>query len=189
MSLKERIDKLKPYLLAYNVSMEDGVQYAVLRVPQNWTIPAEDIDKTYGVKVRAIDGGTCFLADINDGHEVLFDSLDHVVELNVKIQERMALLKTKVEELKKLFISEDLERLKTLEFTFKPQKKGAKKSTKPAVDVSAGIDPPSDPAALAEIQVPEATPVTEAVIPELEKPKNDSNGGSLIDFVEDSIEQ
>lgn len=182
MSLKERIDKLKPYLLAYNVSMEDGVQYAVLRVPQNWTIPAEDIDKTYGVKVRAIDGGTCFLADINDGHEVLFDSLDHVVELNVKIQERMALLKTKVEELKKLFISEDLDRLKTLEFTFKPQKKGVKKSAKPAVEVAV------DPAALTEIQVPEAAYGAEA-IPEPEKPKKDSNGGSLMDFVEDSIEQ
>ena len=29
MALKERIEKLKPYLLVYNVSMEDGVQYAV----------------------------------------------------------------------------------------------------------------------------------------------------------------
>lgn len=174
MALNERIQKLKPYLLVYNVSIEDGVQYAVLKMPEKWSVPSNEIDKAYGVKVRAIEGGICFLADIDAGQDTLFDSLDYVVNLNVKMQERVALLKQKVDELKEIFMKEDLEKLKTIEFTFPPQKKGkggtSQKKGKPQVE--------EKPEPVVEEPVKEE-PVVE------EKPVEENNG--LMDFVENSI--
>lgn len=177
MALNERIQKLKPYLLVYNVSIEDGVQYAVLKMPEKWSVPSNEIDKAYGVKVRAIEGGICFLADIDAGQDTLFDSLDYVVNLNVKMQERVSLLKQKVDELKEIFMKEDLEKLKTIEFTFPPQKKGKAGASqkKPKPQVEEKVEP------VVEEKPLEAEPVVE------EKPAEENNG--LMDFVENSIAQ
>lgn len=174
MALNERIQKLKPYLLVYNVSIEDGVQYAVLKMPEKWSVPSNEIDKAYGVKVRAIEGGICFLADIDAGQDTLFDSLDYVVNLNVKMQERVALLKQKVDELKEIFMKEDLEKLKTIEFTFPPQKKGKSGTSQKKGKPQAEEKP--------ELVVEE--PVKEGPVAE-EKPVEENNG--LMDFVENSI--
>ena len=167
MALRDRIEKLKPYLLVYNVSMEDGVQYAVLRIPKNWSVPVQEIKNAYGVEVRNIEGGICFLAEIDKGSDVLFDSLEYAVDLNVRLLERAELLKEKVEELKNIFLTEkSIEKLKTIEFVFKPRKKGTTKA-KPAVD-----KPQEE--------------VNEVVVKE--EPK-DSGDTGLMDFVEKSIEE
>lgn len=178
MALSDRIEKLKPYLLVYNVSIEDGVQYAVLRIPEKWSIPTEEIDKAYGVKVRKIDGGICFLADIEAGQDSLFDSLDYVISLNIKLEERVSLLKQKVDELKEIFMKEDLEKLRTIEFVFPPQKNtkngGARKKTKPQ----------QQNVAATEIKKEQKPVPVEAD----EKP-TEENGNGLMDFVENSIAQ
>lgn len=176
MGLNDRIEKLKPYLLVYNVSIDDGVQYAVLRLPDKWSIPADEIDKAYGVKIRKIDGGICFLADISAGQDTLFNSLDYVVNLNVKLEERVSLLKQKVDELKEIFMKEDLEKLKTIEFTFPPRKKGkssdGQKKTK------------QQPVAQETEEKPVEVPAEQA-----EKQEEEESGSGLMDFVEKSIEQ
>ena len=167
MALKDRIEKLKPYLLVYNVSMEDGVQYAVLRIPKNWSVPVQEIKNAYGVEVRNIEGGICFLAEIDKGSDVLFDSLEYAVDLNVRLLERAELLKEKVEELKNIFLTEkSIEKLKTIEFVFKPRKKGVAKA-------KAAVEKPQEEA-------------NEVVVKE--EPK-DSGDTGLMDFVEKSIEE
>lgn len=173
MGFNDRISKLKPYLVAYNVTVEDGVQYAALRFPQNWSVPAEEIDKAYGVKVKALEGGVCFLSEIERGSDALFSSIDYVVDLNVKMEERMGLLKEKVLELKKIFMSEDLEKLKTLEFVFKPRKKAAQVQKKKDVEQAqvTGQDTTAPNEGVSE---------NETAVPE---PSDD-----LMDFVEKSIE-
>lgn len=177
MGLNDRIEKLKPYLLVYNVSIEDGVQYAVLRLPDKWSIPADEIDKAYGVKIRKIEGGICFLADISAGQDTLFNSLDYVVNLNVKLEERVSLLKQKVDELKEIFMKEDLEKLKTIEFTFPPRKKG--KSS----DGQKKTKPQPQPVVQETEEKPAEVPVEQA------EKQEEENGSGLMDFVEKSIEQ
>ena len=119
MALKDRIEKLKPYLLVYNVSMEDGVQYAVLRIPKNWSVPVQEIKNAYGVEVRNIEGGICFLAEIDKGSDVLFDSLEYAVEMNLRLLERAELLKEKEKEKKSIVVStKSIEKQKTIDFVF-----------------------------------------------------------------------
>ena len=75
--------------------------------------------------------------------------------------------KEKVEELKNIFLSEkSIEKLKTIDFVFKPRKKGAKK-------------------AKSEAEKPQEE-VNEVVVKE--EPK-DSEDNGLMDFVEKSIEE
>lgn len=182
MAINDRIASLKPYLLIYNVSIEDGVQYAVLRVPQNWSVPADEITKAYGVRVSKIDGGICFMLESDKNSDILFDSLDYVVDLNKKMQERVGLLKEKIEELKKIFMAETLDKLKTLEFVFKPQKKGKgkTKTAEPTVASSAvdtEIEQKSEePQKVADVEQNEIAGTT------------GGDGGSLMDFIEKTIE-
>ena len=52
-----------------------------------------------------------------DSIDVLIDTLEHVVNTNIEIEQKQALLRHKVEELKRMFEDKSLEELKGLKFS------------------------------------------------------------------------
>lgn len=131
MNLNERIERTKPYFLQFNVIAEEDAIYVVARFPQNWTIPDRAaLKNTYKVETAPMNNGICFATETKNGEECVFDALDYVINFNKCVAERKELLIAKVNELKNLFATEDLEKLKTLTFAFdKPKKKINKKTT------------------------------------------------------------
>ena len=177
MAITDRIQKLKPYLAVYNISVEDGVQYAVLRTPEKWTFPVADIEKAYDVKVNKMEGGAVgFFSDISSGADALFDAVEYAINLNVEMEERLSLLREKIEDLKKLFMTESLSKLKRIDFVFKAEKKtslaGGKKKTAPVQEI---------------VEQPVEGETTEPDTPIVEEPETEEDNG-LMDFVEKSIE-
>ena len=134
MNLNERIESVKPYFVLFNISAEEDAIYAVVRFPQTWTIPDRAaLKKTYNVELASMNNGICFATETKNGAECVFDALDYVIKFNKCVEERKELLISKVNELKNLFATEDLEKLKTLTFVFEKPKK-AKQGKKAAIE-------------------------------------------------------
>jgi hypothetical protein len=57
------------------------------------------------------------------GFDKVFDAIEYNIQFNQEAQAKVNLLRTKVEELKTIFETEDIETLKTLEFKYKQKKK------------------------------------------------------------------
>ena len=137
MKLNDRIERIKHYFVFFNVSAEDDATYVVVKIPQTWKIPDSNaLKETYKVQVAPMSNGMCFATEIENGADCVFDAVDYVIKFNKSLEERKVLLNEKLTELQKLFVSEDIEKLKTLSFTFDEPKKGKKASKKeaPVVD-------------------------------------------------------
>lgn len=128
MNLDERIANVKPYFLLFNVNADEDATFVVAKFPENWSIPnAKGLFETYKVQVGPMENGVCFATEIKNGIDCVFDALEYVIEFNKRMEERRALINEKLEELKKLFSTEPLDRLKTLTFVFdEPKKKRGK---------------------------------------------------------------
>ena len=107
----------------------EGASVLLVRLPQGWQVP-NTVEKDFGVQTAVRQEGTYFVVELDKGTDVLFDAVDFVIEFNQSIIEKSELLKEKISELKEIFIKNPMEKLKTLEFTFPPQKKSGKKTTK-----------------------------------------------------------
>ena len=66
------------------------------------------------------------LSENQNGITSIFDTIDFIIEFNNAIEERASIFREKAEILKKLVYSEPINKLKTLEFVFKPEKKSRK---------------------------------------------------------------
>lgn len=156
MDLKSRIDKIGPYFVSFNIMAEESASYAVVKFPQGWAIPDKGaLRENFKVEIAPMEYGICFASDIKNGPECIFDALDYVIDFNKKVEERKGLLIEKVEELKQLFATEDLDKLKTLQFSFStPKKAGRKPQVKKA-------QAPSEEEQSASEAQPESTPVAE----------------------------
>lgn len=131
MNLNERIEGVKPYFVLFNISAEEDAIYAVAKFPQNWTVPdREELKKAFKVELAPMNNGMCFATETKNGAECVFDALDYVIKFNKCVEERKELLIEKANELKHLFATEDLEKLKLLTFTFEKPKKSGKSQKK-----------------------------------------------------------
>ena len=158
MDLKYRIEKTKPYFVSFNVIAEESVAYAVAKFPSGWATPdGTAMAENFKVQIAPMQQGqVCFATEIENGSECIFDAMDYVIDFNKAVEERKALLHQKITELKNLFCSETLDRLKTLEFTFTPQKKGGKKTTTKKNAVPEELPVPEDPKSKVESEKKDA---------------------------------
>ena len=133
MGIEDKIRELKPYIRLLNVSTEDDAIYALLTLPKGWAIPTVEEFKEMGfvVQTAAKEEGIYIATELKYGMEKLLEAIERTVEYNKLAEERMELLTAKMEELKQLFLSESLDRLRLLEFTFRIPKKQAKKAAAP----------------------------------------------------------
>lgn len=131
MELKERIENLGTYFSSMNVASENGIIYVQVKFPQTWGC-SELTEYNFNVKaVRdEIPGYFYFFADLSVGFDKIFDAIDFNIQFNKEAQAKVALLREKVEELKKIFEEEDIAALQTLEFKYKKKKPKTNKIVK-----------------------------------------------------------
>lgn len=178
MNLNERIERTKPYFVLFNVSAEEDAIYAVARFPQNWSVPdVNSIKSSFNVQLAPMNGGICFATETKNGSDCVFDALDYVIKFNKCVEERKILLQEKVKELKNLFATEDVERLKTLTFTFEEPKKtkGRKSKTQEPTVV--------------EAQQSEENTNTEEGMTDSNVEKQESSDSSLMSFAKNIVEE
>ena len=139
MNIQERIKNISEYFVGMQMSTEDNVVYVRTRFPDKWVISEllEDNFKVRGIQDKK-NNTQFFFTNIENGFDVVFDAIDFTIQMNKSALERLELFKEKVEELKELFDSEEIEKLRRLEFTFKKQEK---KSRKKKVAVVEHIEP------------------------------------------------
>lgn len=129
MELKDRIEKIKPYLVTFNIIAGEGAAYAVVKFPNRWTISDQQVLKeTYKVEIATQPEGVYFISEIKNGTDCIFDAIEFVICLNKSVEERESLLKEKVTELTELFATESLDSLKKLKFVLPNKKKSSIKS-------------------------------------------------------------
>ena len=139
MNIQERIKNISEYFIGMQMSTEDNIVYVRTRFPNNWVISEllEDNFHVRGIQDKK-NNTQFFFTNIENGFDVVFDAIDFTIQMNKSALERLELFKEKVEELKELFDSEEIEKLRRIEFTFKKQEK---KSRKKKVAVVEHIEP------------------------------------------------
>ena len=161
----------------------EGFTYALTKIPSKWVIPDTIEQFQVSTTYDKSTGGYYFVTKVDDGVENVFDAIDFVVKLNKSIEEKKQLLQEKANELSELFASEPIERLRTLEFVFKPQKKQLRKGKK---NKKTEEVPVSDPIVRETTEnVQEETPVREEAV--LNEQTVDNNS-SLMDIAQELIE-
>lgn len=132
-----RIDKIKQYFKGMQVTQVDetNVIYVVVSFPERWIID-DEITGKYDVNVMdgKEHGEYYFCAEMSVGFDKVFDAIDHCVSVNKDAMERAQIFQEKIAELKEIFGdgTKTIDELRTLEFTFPPQKKNAKRPKVPA---------------------------------------------------------
>ena len=124
MDIKERIENIKEYFHSMNVAAENGIIYVLVHFPKGWAC-SEVTEHNFSVKsvMDETPGYFYFFADLTVGFDKVFDAIEYNIQFNQEAQAKVNLLRTKVEELKTIFETEDIETLKTLEFKYKQKKK------------------------------------------------------------------
>ena len=118
LTINDRIKKVGGYFASFNIA--EGTIYALVTFPARWTVvPTLDVD---GAEVKIVkdnkSNGYYFFTDLANGADCVFDAIDEVIKFNQSIEEKTTLLKVKAQELKELFETEDIEKLRTLRFVF-----------------------------------------------------------------------
>ena len=120
-------------LSEYQISMETIVDsdkstmVVSLKYPKNWKVIKPD--ETSNIKTFSDGGSTYYWVEDSVDISSILDLIDDTIELNKDLEERVKLLQAKVEELKDIFMEEDLEKLKKIRFVF-TSPRGRKPSTK-----------------------------------------------------------
>ena len=127
MNINDRVKEIQQYFKSLN--MVEDTTVVLVKFPDKWKIFNKDeLIEKYDVCTGAKENvdGIFFATETDNGVDCIFDAIEEVIHQNKTLEEKAALLEIKARELNDLFISEPIEKLKTLEFTFgtkKPLKK------------------------------------------------------------------
>lgn len=123
MNIKERINKLGMYFSSMNIAAENNIIYVRVQFPKGWGC-SELTEHNFNVKTvkDEIPGYFYFFAELEIGFEKVFDAIDFNIKFNEEAQIKVNLLREKIEELKNIFETEEIDTLKTLEFKYKKKK-------------------------------------------------------------------
>lgn len=129
--MKNKIESLGSYFREFNIS--EGIAYVLVEFPNKWVIPdSELLYDTFKTKHALDTRGVYFFTEIDNDISLLFDCINFTITFNKDIEEKSSLLKNKIEELKKLFMENELKDLYTLEFKIK--KRGNKNNNRKSKD-------------------------------------------------------
>ena len=178
MDISERIEKIKQYFVSFNVIAEEAAAYSVVRLPKSWKIPDKAaLKENFKVEIAPIQEGVCFVTEIGNGSECIFDAIDYVIDFNKKVEERKGLFNDMIKELGDIFAREPLDKLKTLRFVFEPQKKGGKKPKVKEIAVSSPVEEKT-----AQEEAKASEPVNEVSPAQEEQKPEENNDNSLMAF-------
>ena len=128
LDIIDRIKKLGSYFNSMNIEGENGIIYARVCFPKGW-VCSEVTEHNFNVKAvkDEVPGYFYFYTETQCGFESLFDAIDYNIKFNQDAQDKVNLLRIKIEELKNIFEEEDISVLRTLEFKYKKKKEKVKK--------------------------------------------------------------
>lgn len=115
MKFNEAILKLEKYL--HSIRKLKTYLSVDLILPTNWVFPKSMVDSLQVVQNEGQNGViiTSFVSTFTDSNKTL-DIIFKLINYNLELEEKDRLLKSKVAELKEVFKTNKLEKLKTLEF-------------------------------------------------------------------------
>lgn len=125
MRLNEQLKRLSDYKVGFNIY--EGTIIISVVYPDKWTVlepknekiqTTKDADRTYywiGMDVNVDD---------------IFQLIDETVAYNREIEEKAALFKAKIVEMQQVFIDNDLDSLRNLEFTLRKKTERKKPQTR-----------------------------------------------------------
>lgn len=117
--IQERFNELQPYLRGVKLAQQYSIVECILK--NTWKIDGivgEGIEyKSSGKESEDFKGYVGYMFWAEDSIDRLIDALEYIVNTNIEIEQKQALLRNKVEELKKMFEDKTLEELKGLKFS------------------------------------------------------------------------
>lgn len=122
MTLNEQLIRLSSYKINFNIY--EGTVIISLEYPKDWTvleINSSDIQTT------SENGRQFYWVPLQTDVEKVFELIDETIEYNKDIEAKSELFKQKIDEMRKIFLEEDLHTLKTMEFKMKKKKLPKKK--------------------------------------------------------------
>lgn len=124
MTLNEQLIRLSSYKINFNIY--EGNVIISLEYPKDWTvleINSSDIQTT------SENGRQFYWVPLQMDVEKVFELIDETIEYNKDIEAKSELFKQKIDEMRKIFLEEDLQTLRTMEFKMKKKKLPKKKVT------------------------------------------------------------
>ena len=124
MTLNEQLIRLSSYKINFNIY--EGTVIISLEYPRDWTvleINSSDIQTT------SENGRQFYWVPLQMDVEKVFELIDETIEYNKDIEAKSELFKQKIDEMRKIFLEEDLQTLRTMEFKMKKKKLPKKKVT------------------------------------------------------------
>jgi len=116
--IQERFNELQPYLRGVKIADKYAIVECIIK--NTWKIdgitPEGVTYKSSGKEPEDHKGFTGYMFWSEDTIDNLVDTLEHIINTNIEIEQKQTLLKSKVEELKKMFESKSLDELKGLTF-------------------------------------------------------------------------
>lgn len=122
MTLNEQLIRLSSYKINFNIY--EGTVIISLEYPKDWTvleINSSDIQTT------SENGRQFYWVPLQMDVEKVFELIDETIEYNKDIEAKSELFKQKIDEMRKIFLEEDLQTLRTMEFKMKKKKLPKKK--------------------------------------------------------------
>ena len=124
MNLQEKLISLEKYKIGFNVY--DGQFIINITYPQKWKVTNPLNNEIECYSDSNIKGTYYYMSSINTNIEKIYDEIDIIINYNTELEKKAILFKEKVKELEELFIVNQLDALKTLEFKIKINKKKKK---------------------------------------------------------------
>lgn len=135
MDLQIRIKKIKSYFRGFEYI--DNLLLIKMEYNNKWEVFSTKDDT---IKVTRDDNNPSlyyYYGDVNLDHGMFFDLIEETIKHNVEREEKVHLLKDKIEELKHIFLDEDIEVLKTLTFNVKKKRVKKKIIKNDSIDIPA----------------------------------------------------
>lgn len=121
-NLQDRINENVKYFKGLEVS--DGYYVVKVQFEEKWGTYNSPDNTVCCVKSKDGNSQYMYYGSVDDTTlDAIFDLIESTIKMNVEAELKVNLMLEKIEELKGLFASESLDKLKTLSFVFKDAKK------------------------------------------------------------------
>lgn len=171
----------------HKLSVIDGAVFMEIYFPSNFFIPKQFEDLKVNTD-KGDDGQIFLFTEVENGIEPVYKATIGVIDINRNMKAKNELFKKKAGELKKLFLDNDLETLKTIEFTFK--KRGPKRTAKAKDDTTEEKEEkPLEIPSLVEADKKETPEVPQEAVDEVEESTEEMDNiktdGNLLEAVKE----
>ena len=129
MSLNEQLIRLSSYKINFNIY--EGTVIISLEYPKDWTVLQVNSND---IQTTSENGRQFYWVPLQTDVEKVFELIDETIEYNKDIEAKSELFKQKIDEMRKIFLEEDLQTLRTMEFKMKKKKLPKKKVTEEKED-------------------------------------------------------